>query len=92
MKEIFLHIGAYLYLTTSQFVKKGQLIAEDSNNSVSMGTRRMKPLYTSLSGEIRLENLLIRKMVREKRVIKVNQDDGVVWITSGRSSVALRLL
>jgi hypothetical protein len=83
-KEIFLHIGAYLYLTTSQFVKKGQLIAEDSNNSVSMGTRRMKPLYTSLSGEIRLENLLIRKMVREKRVIKVNQDDGVVWITSGK--------
>ena len=83
-KEIFLHIGAYLYVTTSQFVKKGQLIAEDSNSSVSMGTRRMKPLYTSLSGEIRLENLLIRKMVREKRVIKVNQDDGVVWITSGK--------
>ena len=83
-KDVFLHIGAYLYLTTSQFVKKGQLIAEDSNSSVSMGTRRMKPLYTSLSGEIRLENLLIRKMVREKRVIKVNQDDGVVWITSGK--------
>ena len=83
-KDVFLHIGAYLYLTTSQFVKKGQLIAEDSNSSVSIGTRRMKPLYTSLSGEIRLENLLIRKMVREKRVIKVNQDDGVVWIASGK--------
>lgn len=83
-KDVFLHIGAYLYLTTSQFVKKGQLIAEDSNSSGSLGTRRMKPLYTSLSGEIRLENLLVRKMVREKRVIKVNQDDGVVWITSGK--------
>jgi hypothetical protein len=83
-KEIFLPIGAYLYVTNSQFVKKGQLIAEDSPAISSIGTRRMKPLYTSFSGEIRLENLLIRKMVREKRVIKVNQDDGVVWITSGK--------
>ena len=83
-KKIFLDIGSFLYLDRSSFIKKGQLIAEYSTQSILPGTRRLKPIYTSIAGEIRFENLLVRKMQREKRTIKVNQDDGVLWITSGK--------
>jgi hypothetical protein len=55
-----------------------------STQSSVPGTRRLKPVYTSLAGEIRFENLLVRKMLRDKRTVKVNQDDGVLWIASGK--------
>ena len=83
-KEVFLDIGSYLYITNSSFVKKDQLIAEYSTQASVPGTRRLKPIYTSLAGEIRFENLLVRKMLRDKRTVKVNQDDGVLWIASGK--------
>ena len=83
-KDVWLDIGSYLYLGKSSFVKKGQLLAEYSTQSSVPGTRRLKPIYTSLAGEIRFENLLVRKMLRDKRTVKVNQDDGVLWIASGK--------
>ena len=83
-KDVFLDIGSYLYLGTSSFVKKGQLLAEYSTQSAVPGTRKLKPIYTAMAGEIRFENLLVRKMLRDKRTVKVNQDDGVLWIASGK--------
>ena len=83
-KDVWLDIGSYLYLGKSAFVKEGQLLAEYSTQSSVPGTRRLKPIYTSLAGEIRFENLLVRKMLRDKRTVKVNQDDGVLWIASGK--------
>jgi hypothetical protein len=83
-KEVFLDIGSYLYLSTSSFVRKGQLLAEYSTQSAVPGTRKLKPIYTAMAGEIRFENLLVRKMLRDKRTVKVNQDDGVLWIASGK--------
>ena len=71
---------------TSCFIKKGQLIAEYSTQSAIPTTRRLKPIYTSFAGEIRFENLLVRKIIQEKhkKVVKINQDDGILWITSGK--------
>jgi hypothetical protein len=83
-KDVRLDIGSYLYLSQSSFVKEGQLLAQYSTQSSVPGTRRLKPVYTSLAGEIRFENLLVRKMLRDKRTVKVNQDDGVLWIASGK--------
>jgi hypothetical protein len=83
-KDVRLDIGSYLYLSKSSFVKKGQLLAQHSSQSSVPGTRRLKPVYTSLAGEIRFENLLVRKMLRDKRTVKVNQDNGVLWIASGK--------
>jgi hypothetical protein len=83
-KTVFLDIGSYLYITSSCFVTKGQLIAEYSTQFSLPGSRRLKPIYTSMGGEIRFENLLVRKILRDNRTIKVNQDDGVLWITSGK--------
>ena len=65
-------------------LKKDELIAEYSTQSIIPGQRKLKPISTILSGEIRFENLFVRKMVRDKRKIKVNQDDGVLWIASGK--------
>jgi hypothetical protein len=84
VKEVFLDIDSFLYFNNSTFVKKGQLIAEYSTISLLPGPRRLKPIYTSFAGEIKFENLLIRKTLREKTAIKINQDDGVLWIASGK--------
>jgi hypothetical protein len=62
-KEIFLNIGSFLYHNKSQFIKKDELIAEYSTQTIIPGSRKLKPIYTSLAGEIRFENLLIRKMI-----------------------------
>jgi hypothetical protein len=83
-KDIFLEIGSYLYVTSSSFIKKEQLIAEYSTQSTIPGGRRLKPIYTSVSGEIKFENLLVRKMLRPQRTLKVNQDDGILWMASGK--------
>jgi hypothetical protein len=83
-QKIFLDIGYFLYINASSFVKKGQLIGEYSTQTIIPGTRKLKPIYSSLSGEIRFENLLVRKMLRDKRTVKVNQDDGILWIASGK--------
>jgi len=83
-KEIFLEIGSYLYIFSSSFIRKGQLIAEYNAQSILPGARKLKPIYSNFSGEIRFENLLVRKMIRDKRTLKVNQDDGVLWIASGK--------
>lgn len=83
-KNVFLDIGSYLYIKSSSFVKKGQIIAEYSTQASIPGSRRLKPIYTSMAGEIRFENLLVRKITRDKKTVKVNQDDGVLWIASGK--------
>jgi DNA-directed RNA polymerase beta' subunit len=83
-EDIFLDIGSFLYKNNSTFVKKNELIAEYSLQTLTPGIRKLKPIYTSISGEIRFENLLIRKMLKDKRTIKVNQDDGILWIASGK--------
>ena len=83
VKEIFLDIDSFFYTSSFSFVKKNQLIAEFMNQSVLPGARKFKPILSPLSGEVRFENLLVRKMFREKRTIKVNQDDGILWISSG---------
>ena len=83
-KEIFLEIGSYLYVKNSSFVRKNQLISEYSTQTIIPGQRKLKPISTTLAGEIRFENLFVRKMMRDQRKIKVNQDDGILWIASGK--------
>ena len=84
IENIFLEIGSYLYVSNSDFIKKGQLIAEYTAQSVLPSGRKLKPIYSTISGEIRFENLLVRKILRENRTLKVNQDDGILWIFSGK--------
>jgi hypothetical protein len=82
--KVFLEIGSFLYINNLNFVKKGQLLAEYSNQTIMPGKRRLKPMYTSISGEIRFENLSVRKKLKETRTIRINEDDGVLWIGAGK--------
>lgn len=97
--EIFLQIGSFLYINKSCFVKKGQLICEYSTQSFIPGARKLKPIYTSNTGEIRFQNLITRKIPRQKSSpkiginendidqvsdIKINEDDGILWLASGK--------
>jgi hypothetical protein len=84
LKEIFLDINSFFYVNTSFFVKKGELIAEFMNQSILPAGRKLKPIFSPLSGEIRFQNLLVRKMFREKRTIKITQDTGILWLSSGK--------
>jgi hypothetical protein len=83
-EEIFLEIGSFLYIANSSFVKKGTLISEHSTHSVIPGARKLKPIYTPLAGEVRFESLYIRNIGREEKPkVKVNQDDGLLWLAAG---------
>ena len=83
-KEIFLDVGSFIYINKSSFIKKHEIIAECSTQSLIAGRRRLKPIYTSMDGEIRFENLMVRKRVRDKRTLKVTEDDGILWIAAGK--------
>lgn len=83
--ELYLEIGSFLYNEQPRFVKKGALLAEQPMRSVVAGIRNFKPIYAPTSGEIRYESLLVRSINREYRPkIKVNQEDGLLWISSGQ--------
>nr|AIM52771.1 DNA-directed RNA polymerase subunit beta'' [Ochromonas sp. CCMP1393] len=84
-EEIFLDIGSFLYIQKSGFIKKGELISEYSARSFIPGVRRLKPIYTSIAGEIHFESLLLRPISREEKPkVRVNQDDGILWLASGK--------
>ena len=80
--EIELGAGSYLYISQSCPIKKDQLIADFSKQE-DRKDRKVKPVYNSFSGLIRCPKLLVRDIrlpEREDRYIKVNQNDGVLWI------------
>jgi len=83
-KDIFLEIGSFLYISSSQFVKKSQIISESATKSILSGSRKLKPIYSFLSGEIKFESLVIRSIFRiDKSTVKVNQDNGTLWLAAG---------
>ena len=82
--EIFLTIGSYLYVSDSCFVKKGQLISEYSLESFMGGTRRVKPIYTPISGEIKWKTPVVKVIPYEKTTININQYEDAIWIGSGK--------
>lgn len=85
-EEIFLDIGSYLYLKGSGFVIKGQLLAESPTNSIISNTRKLKPIYTSLAGEIKYRSMRICKRSRPnyERLKILEKSDGEAWIAAGQ--------
>ena len=83
--DISVNVGAFLYIQNETFLKKGQVIAQQSSRAIGLGIRRLKPIYTPIAGEIRFESLLIRYISRKnKSTVKVNQENGVLWLASGK--------
>ena len=82
--EIFLTIGSYLYISTSSFLKKGELIAEYSLESFLGGTRRLKPIYAPIEGEIKWKTPVVKVIPYQRKTIHVNQYEDAIWIASGK--------
>jgi hypothetical protein len=82
--EIFLTIGSFLYISTSSFLKKGELIAEYSVESFLGGTRRLKPIYAPIEGEIKWKTPVVKVIPYQKKTIHVNQYEDAIWIASGK--------
>jgi hypothetical protein len=80
-KNISLQVGSFLYIKKSCFLQKGQLIAEYSTQTTLLGPRKSKPIYTYFSGEIKFENIILKKKIEEKT--RVTNDEGIVWIMLG---------
>jgi hypothetical protein len=77
-KEISLAIGSFLYITKSCFLPENALIAEYSTQSFSLGTKRMKPIYSTIDGEIIL-TMPIRSIPTKR--IAITLEEGVLWVT-----------
>jgi hypothetical protein len=82
--SISLPSQSYLYLFHSGFVKKNQKIAEYGIQKFESGKKVRKPVYTSLTGEISFENLIVKNEYLNKGYFKYTIEDGSLWIASGK--------
>ncbi len=82
INKIYLPIGSYLYIYKSKFLKIGELIAEIPKQKNFSKIQKLKPIYSTFSGEIKYENLSLRKVNFNKNVLKLTQNSGIIWIKS----------
>lgn len=83
-ESISLQIGSYLYPSQSVFLAKGELIAEFPTQKANFGNRKVKPLFSPISGEIKLENLSLRIQKQENIKRTLTEEEGTIWITAGK--------
>jgi len=84
IKEIFLDSGSFLYCNSLSFLKQGDLISESRNKSILPGARKLKPIFSPISGEIKFNGLLIKTKYYQKPSIKINKKESILWIASGK--------
>ena len=82
-EKLILDNGSYLYINKSSFIPKETLIAEFPKQSILPGPRRLKPIYTTISGELRFEKITLHSIKKSLGMIKVVVNNGVLWLTSG---------
>jgi hypothetical protein len=82
---LFLEIGSYLYLSKTTFVYKGQLISEFLTQSLASGQRKLKPIYTRISGKV-LCNTSFPTFRRKKKgkTRRIVLKQGLLWIAAGK--------
>ena len=83
---ISLSAGSYLYLSESCYLRKGQVIAEYSPQINFFGERRLKPLFSSIGGEVLYEKMIVNHIPQKqnkKKHISIIQKSGTLWILAG---------
>ena len=83
--NLFLEIGSYLYISKTTFVYKGQLISEFLTQSVVAGQRKLKPIYTQISGKV-LCNVSFPVFRRKKKgkTRRIVLKQGLLWLAAGK--------
>lgn len=84
-KELTFEIGSFLYLSTSSFVKKGQILSESATQSSFSVGKKLKPIYGQLEGEIKFEDVAVQNLSgRNNSLVKVNLNEGIMWLSSAK--------
>ena len=82
---LFLEIGSYLYIPKTDFVYKGQLIAEFLNQSSISTQRKLKPIFTRISGKVICNEIIpVRKKKLQGKIKRVALKQGILWIAAGK--------
>lgn len=92
IKKIYLPKNSFLYLTSSCFVKKDQLLVEMSKNSSVNGNKKLKPLYSFFDSQIKFESFHFYSIKETEKSfignalkeLKILQKNAVLWLTSGK--------
>jgi RNA polymerase Rpb1, domain 5/RNA polymerase Rpb1, domain 4 len=87
-KELILERGSLLYLVSSKFVKKGQLLAEILSDNFYIGSKKMRPILSPSSGELIFQNLSLRQVKSEENPLKIAHTNGIIWIRAGEILLA----
>jgi hypothetical protein len=83
--NIFLEIGSYLYISKTSFVYKGQLISEFLNQAIVSAQRKLKPIYTRISGKVICNNVIPSfRRTRKGKTRRILLKQGLLWIASGK--------
>jgi len=83
-KKTKIHISrnSFLRFQKSAFVKKGQIIAEYSQDSKLVTDKKIHPVTAPMDGEIRRENISAKYFLDKK--VRITKENAVLWLTSGR--------
>jgi hypothetical protein len=84
-ENIFLENGSYLYSKNSNFYKVGDIIAEQTLQTVLPSTKKLKPVYTSIEGEIFSQKLILRKYSDNYNNYLISQETGLLWVGQGKA-------
>lgn len=83
--SIFLEAGSYLFISQTSFVYEGQVIAEFLNQSIILGQRKLKPIYTRHSGKVICNDLIPTfRRTRQGKTRRILLQQGLLWIASGK--------
>jgi hypothetical protein len=83
-QKIYLETGSYLYLKKYNFYKKGEIIAEFTTESILPTTKRLKPVYTPIEGEIFVQNLTIQKFQNKYGNKLIGKNSSLVSVGNGK--------
>jgi hypothetical protein len=83
---LFLEIGSYLYISKTRFVYKNQLIAEVLNQSILSTQKKLKPIYTKISGKVISSDLIIPSYRKKQKgkIRRITLVQGNLSIASGK--------
>lgn len=84
-KQVFFPSSTYLYINSSTFVKKGTVLAEFSIKLSSSKNKRIKPLFSPLEGQLKVDRLLIRSISKQNCLkASITQEDCSVVLIAGQ--------
>lgn len=83
--KVFFPNSAYLYINSSGFVKKDTVLAEFSIKLSSSKGKKVKPLFSPIEGQLKVNKMLVRSVIKQNRLkTLITQEDCFLSINAGQ--------